>query len=153
MTPAAQQIFDFIEEFIPQYVNPHGIEFTLNADKSVYVVFAWDDKLQDRCLEFGITYYNKDFMTFLDDFRISSIQQLKALTKEKLWELYHKGKGEVYCSFGAYFNNSFELHFCSKENRIIAKSNEGQGHEVHETLKTPRQFMRYTYFCNVWKIN
>jgi hypothetical protein len=150
MTPAAQQIFDYMEAFVPQYNNPQGIEFTLFTDRSVYVVFAWDDKLEDRCLEFGISYYTKDFKTFLDDFSITTIQQLKALTKEKLWELYYKGVGEVYCSFGAYFSNSFELHFCSKENRIIAKSDEGGDHEVQEVLKTPRQFMQYTYSCNEW---
>jgi hypothetical protein len=149
MDTVALRIYDFIEAFEPQYINPHGVEFNLYPDKSVYVVFAWDDKHQDQCLEFGISYYNDDFNIFLSDLRISSIQQLKSLTKAKLWELYHTGKGEVHCSFGVYFNNSWELHFHSKENKIIASNEEGEGHEVHEPLKTPRQFMQYTYACNV----
>jgi hypothetical protein len=153
MEPVNQPIYDFMAAFVPQYINPHGVAFTLNSDKSVYVVFAWDDKLEDECLEFGIAYSNKDFNTFLKDFNISSIQQLKSLTKAKLWELYHTGKGEVYCSFGVYFNNSFELHFHSKGNTIIASNEEGEDHEVHELLRTPRQFMQYTYACNVWPID
>lgn len=153
MNPEAQQIFDFIDEFIPQYKNPNGVEFTLNCDKSIYVVFAWDDKHKDRCLEFGISYYNEDFKSFLSDFSISSIQQLKSLTREKLWELYYQGKGEVYCSFGTHFYNSFDLHFIRDEDRIIAKSDKGDSHEVHEILKTPRQFMQYTYTCNFMKMS
>ena len=148
MEPVALTIYDFIEAFQPQYINPHGVEFTLNPDSSVYVVFAWDDKHQDQCLEFGICYYNTNFETFLEHFRISSIQQLKSLTKAKLWDLYHTGNAEVFCSFGVHFNNSFQLHFHNKENRIIASNGKGEGHEVNEPLKTPRQFMQYTYACN-----
>jgi hypothetical protein len=151
MNPAAQQLFDFIDDFIPQYINPHGVEFTLNCDGSVYVAFAWDDKLEDKCLEFGITYYHEDFESFLNDFSISSLHQLKAVTMGKLWELYYQEKGEVYCSFGAYFYNNFELHFYRKGNRVIVKCDEDEGYEVHEILKTPRQFMQYTYACNAWK--
>jgi hypothetical protein len=148
MNTDSDQIYDFMEAFSPEYINPHGVAFTLNSDKSVYVVFAWDDQLEDQCLEFGISYYNQDFNTFLRDFSISTIQQLKSLSPANLWELFHNGKGEVFCSFGVYFNNSFELHFHNRENRIIASNEEGKSHEVHATLKTPRQFMQYTYACN-----
>jgi hypothetical protein len=151
MNPAAKQLFEFIDEFVPQYINPEGVEFTLHCDGSVYVNFAWDDKVENKCLEFGLSYYNEDFESFLNDFSITSLPQLKAVAKEKLWALYYKGKGEVYCSIGTYFYNSFELHFRRKENRIIAKNDEEEGYEVQEVLKTPRQFMQYTYACNAWK--
>jgi hypothetical protein len=149
MDTATLPIYNFIEAFQPQYINPHGVEFTLNADSSVYVVFAWDDKHQDQCLEFGICYSNTNFEAFLESFRITSIQQLKSLTKAKLWDLYHTGNAEVFCSFGVHFNNSFQLHFHNKEHRIIASNAAGEDHEVHEPLKTPRQFMQYTYARNV----
>jgi hypothetical protein len=145
MNTLTQQLYDYLETFLPQYSNPDGVDFALNPDDSIYVVFAWDDKLKDTCLEFGIAYYVNDFKTFVEDFKLTSLQQLKQVTRETLWELYNAGKGEVFCSFGLYFDNSSELHFRRRGSKLIAKNGLDESHEVHEILTTPRQFIQYAY--------
>lgn len=147
MNTEIQQIYDFMVVFDPSYINRHGVEFISHDDKSVYVHFKWDDLFEDRRLDFGISYSNEDFETFLSDFKISSIQQLKLLTRERLWEVYYQGKGEVYCIFAD--DPYFSLNFRRKNNRMVARNEKDKHHVVNEKLITPLQFMQYTYRSNL----
>jgi hypothetical protein len=143
MTRAGKYIYAFLENHFGIYDNPQGIQFIMNMDDSVFVVCPIKPP-PEPFAEFGLQYASETFDEFVNDFQFSGILALKRLTVDQLWDMYYKGKVELFCNIevNVIF---FELYFrMAKNNAMIVRDEDDREHVLAEVLTTPRQFLDYT---------
>ena len=141
---AGKYIYDFLEDHSGMYYNRKRIEFVVNNDDSVLVNYVITDPPQLDYIEFGLCYISNNFSEFMRDFGFTVTHELKALSPNRLWEMYYKGKAEIYCLLSVkmtYFALSFRL----AGNKMIVRDEYDNEYELDKILKTPKQFIKYTH--------
>ena len=144
MEKASTYILEFLYAHAGIYHNPQKIEVVLNYDDSVIVNYLIKDPPQAAYIEFGMCYENDNFNDFMRDFRIARPHELTALSPDHLWELYYKGKAEVYCLLAEKVVY-MALYFRLNGNKMIVHDDEDAAYKLDEILQTPKQFIEYTH--------
>jgi hypothetical protein len=143
MTRAERHIYTFLDDHLGLYDNPHGLEFCLNMDNSVFVITPLNPP-PEPYIDFGLLYPSNPFTTFMRDFKFKKSQELIALTPAHLWTMYQNGIVEIYCTLVARII-FYPLYFrLTKHNTMIVRDDNDREHEVREVFKHPMQFMEYT---------
>jgi hypothetical protein len=143
MTKAEKNIYAFLDDHLGIYDNPQGIEFIMNIDDSVFVIHSLDPPPEPYA-DFGLFYPSAAFITFVSDFQFTGSRALKTLTPEHLWDMYHKGKAEIYCTLVVKII-FYALYFrLTKHNTMIVRDDYDQEHEIGEVFTSPYQFLEYT---------
>ena len=143
MNRACKYIYDFLDDHLGIYDNQQGLEFVMNIDDTVFVVYDVKDPPLEAYIDFGLVYPSNTIVNFVRDFNFINTRQLKALSPGHLWEMYYKGKVEIYCTITVkviYFSLSFRL----QGNKMIVRDDEDKEYELGEILQTPKQFAEYT---------
>ena len=149
MTRAERNIYTFLDDHLGLYHNPHGLEFCMNMDDSVFVIHPLNPP-PEPWVDFGLLYNSSPFFTFMQDFKFHHSHELISLTPAHLWAMYYNGKAEIYCSIvvkiifhGLYFRRT-------KNNSMIVRDDHDKEHEVREVFHHANQFMEYTqnHFLN-----
>jgi hypothetical protein len=143
MNKASKHIYNFLDDHLGLYDNQQGIEFCMNVDDTVFVIYGIKDSPLEAYFDFGLLYPSNTFNNFMRDFRFAGTQQLKALTPAHLWEMYYKGKAEIYCTLVVKVI-FFALYFRREGNQMIVRNDNDIEYELGEILQTPRQFAEYT---------
>ncbi|HEX6432112.1 MAG TPA: hypothetical protein VF008_30685 [Niastella sp.] len=143
MEKASKYIYDFLDDNLGIYYNPQEIEFIVNNDDSVFVNHVIKDPLLEAYIEFGLFYASDNFNEFMRDFGFTSMRDLKALSPDRLWELYYKGQAEVYCILAVKVF-SFALYFRLAGNTMFVRDDRDAAYELGEILQTRRQFVEFT---------
>lgn len=143
MTRAERNIYLFLDDKLGLYDKPHGLEFCLNIDNSVFVIHPLHPP-PEPWFDFGLLYPCNPFNTFVQDFHFKKSQELIALTPAHLWNMYQNGKVEIYCTLvvkiifhALYFRRT-------KNNRMIVRDDHDNEHEIREVFTYPHQFATYT---------
>jgi hypothetical protein len=143
MTRAARHIYQFLDDYLGIYDNPQGIEFCMNNDNSVFVIYPLEPP-PEPCIDFGLLYPCNAFSRFVRDFQFAGTRGLKELTPENLRTMYQNGKVEIYCTICIqviYHALYFRL---TKKNTMIVRDDQDIEHEVGEVFLHPIQFVEYT---------
>ena len=143
MDKTSKYVYDFLDDHLGLYNNQQGIEFVVNNDDTVFVNYWIKDPSLEAHIEFGLFYSSESFNDFINDFRFAGTRALKALSPDRLWEMYNKGQAEVYCIV-AEKENFYMLYFRRTGNTMIVRDEHDNEYELEEILQTPRQFVEYT---------
>jgi hypothetical protein len=143
MSRASKYIYNFLDNYPCSYNNRQGIEFVVNVDDSVIVNYVMKDLPLSAYFEFGLCYTSNDFNDFMRDFDFTGTQQLKALSPDRLWELYYKGQAQFYCIFAGK-TVYIALYFRLAGNKMIVSDDHDNEYELGELLQTPSEFVTYT---------
>jgi hypothetical protein len=143
MTRAGRHIYAFLDDHLGIYDNPQGIEFVMNMDDSVFVICPIHPP-PEPYIDFGLIYPSQPFDEFVEDFQFSGTLAVKRLNADKLWNMYQKGKVEIYCTI-AIKVIFFALYFrIANDNTMIVRDDFDQEHVLGEVLTSPQQFLDYT---------
>lgn len=143
MTRAGKHIYAFLDDHLGIYDNPQGIEFCMNMDDSVFVIFPINPP-PEPWIDYGLLYPSNEFNKFVRDFQFAGSQSLKRLTPDDLWTMYRKGKAEIYCTIVVkviFYALYFRL---TRRNTMIVRDDYDNEHELGEVFQYPAQFMEYT---------
>lgn len=143
MNRASKSIYEFLDDHLGLYDNQAGIEFCMNIDETVFVIYGIKDPPLEEYVDFGLLYPSSEFSQFMRDFKFAGTQELIAMKPDKLWEMYHSGKAEVYCTIVVRVI-FFCLYFRRQGNKMIVRDEHDLEYELGEVLQTPRQFLEYT---------
>ena len=143
MSRASKYIYHFLDTHLGVYNNRNGVEFVVNNDDSVIVNHWIKDPPLEENIEFGLCYTSDNFNDFLSDFQFAGTQELKALTPNHLWKMYHKGQAAIYCLI-AEKGIFFALYFKLEGNTMTVQDDYDTAYELNEILQTPEQFTAYT---------
>src|SRR5688572_9899949 len=141
MNRVSRYIHNFLDDHPGMYINRQGVQFFVNNDGSVVVSYVIKD-LPDKYSLFGLIYTSNNFNDFIQDFEFAGTKQLKALSPDGLWEMYYKGKAEIYCSIKV--KAIYVLFFRREGNKMIVCDDHDAAYELGKVLKTPKQFVEYT---------
>jgi hypothetical protein len=142
MTRAARHIFEFLDDHLGIYDNPQGLEYCVNCDESVFVIYNM--QAPEEYFEFGLLYDSTPFSKFMRDFKFANLGEVKALGPDRLWEMYYAGKAEIFCTLCANIIFHALYYRLTKRNTMIVRDDYDQEFELEEVLTTPRQFLEYT---------
>ncbi|WP_207515613.1 hypothetical protein [Longitalea luteola] len=143
MTKAEKDIYAFLDDHLGIYDNPHGIEFIMNIDDSVFVIHALNPPPEPYA-DFGLLYPSAAFNIFVSDFQFANSRALTTLTPEQLWDMYYKGKAEIYCTLVVKII-FYALYFrLTKHNTMIVRDDYDHEHEIGEVFTSAHQFLEYT---------
>lgn len=143
MDKACKSIYEFLDDHLGLYDNQQGVEFCMNIDDSVFVIYGIKDPPLEEYIDFGLLYPSNAFSKFVRDFKFAGTKELKALTPDHLWEMYYNGKAEIYCTLVVKVI-FYSLYFRRKGNTMIVRDENDKEYELGEILQTPRQFAEYT---------
>lgn len=143
MTRAGRYIYKFLDNYLGIYDNPQGIEFCMNIDDSVFVIYPIDPA-PEPYVDFGLLYPSNDFNKFVRDFRFAGTKELKALTPAHLWTMYYDGKAEIYCTLVVKVIFHALYFRLTKHNTMIVRDDYDEEHEIGEVFRFPSQFLEYT---------
>jgi hypothetical protein len=115
----------------------------VNFDDSVIVNYVIKDLPLTEYFEFGLCYSSNDFYEFMRDFGFTGTQQLKALSPDRLWDMYYKGQAETYCIVGGKMVY-IALYFRRAGNKMIVCDDHDNQYELAEILQTPIEIVTYT---------
>jgi hypothetical protein len=149
MTKAGRHIYAFLDNYLGIYDNPQGIEFCMNLDDSVFVIYPVNPP-PEPWIDFGLLYPSNEFNKFVRDFHFAGARELKTMTPERLWGMYRKGKAEIYCTLCVQIIFHALYFRLTKKNTMIVRDDYDNEHEIGEVLQSPLQFMEYTqnHFLN-----
>ncbi|WP_205509889.1 hypothetical protein [Longitalea arenae] len=143
MTRAEKDIYAFLDDHLGIYDNPHGIEFIMNMDDSVFVIHGLNPPPEPYA-DFGLLYPSAAFNTFVKDFKFANSRALATLTPGHLWQMYYEGKAEIYCTLVVKII-FYALYFrLTGHNTMIVRDENDQEHEIGEVFTSPHQFLEYT---------
>lgn len=143
MTRAERNIYLFLDDHLGLYDNPHGLEFCMNIDDSVFVIHPINPP-PEPWVDFGLLYPSNSFPRFMQDFHFKKPHELISLTPEHLWAMYKNGKAEIYCTIVVKII-FYALYFrLTKNNTMIVRDDYDNEHEVGEVFTSAHQFMEYT---------
>jgi hypothetical protein len=143
MTRAGKHIYTLLDDHMGIYDNPQGIEFIMNMDDTVFVVYPINPP-PEPYVDFGLMYPSQPFNKFVDDFKFSGTRALITMGANKLWALYNAGKAEIYCTIVVkviFYALYFRL---TKNNKMIIRDDHDREHELGMVLTSPQQFLEYT---------
>ncbi len=143
MSRASKYIYNFLDDHLGLYDNQQGIEFCMNIDDSIFVIYGIKDPPLEEYIDFGLLYPSNTFNNFMRDFGFAGTQQLKALSPERLWEMYYTGKAEIYCTIVVKVI-FYALYFRREGTKMIVRDDYDKEYELGEILQTPMQFAEYT---------
>lgn len=141
MTKIESTVRDFMENQMGIYVNLRGVEITTNLDFSVCLAIDLEEEANED-ISVGLMYLCNTLHEFVKVFKIESLEQVKSIARKELLELYRQGKAYMYCTIDGYV--SFTLYFHKQGDKLVAKNEDDEAHEVTELLEAPQQFMDYT---------
>ena len=143
MTRAGKYIYAFLDNHLGLYDNPHGLQFLMNNDESVYINCPINPPPEPYA-EFGLLYASQSFDEFINDFQFTGTLGLKRLTAQQLWDMYYKGKVEVCCGIMVKII-SYTLYFrIANNNTMIVRDDYDREHILGEVFTYPQQFLEYT---------
>lgn len=144
LNKAGKDIYNFLDDEGVTYNNKQHIEFIVHIDDAVTVNYVIKDpQLVVEYIDFGLCYDSDTFSNFMHDFGFSNLRALKALSPDRLWEMYYKGQAEFFCIFEVK-KIYLELYFRLRDNKMIVHDDHNNEYELGEILQTPRQFVEYT---------
>jgi hypothetical protein len=143
MTRAERNIYTFLDDHLGLYDNPHGLEFCMNVDDSVFVIHPLNPP-PEPWADFGLLYNSTPFFTFMQDFKFHNSQELISLTPAHLWSMYYNGKAEIYCSIVVKIIFHALYFRLTKNNTMIVRDDHDNEHEIGEVFHHPHQFLDYT---------
>lgn len=143
LNKAGKRIYDFLDDHIGIYHNQQEIEFIVHIDNSVSVAYAIKDPPLSANINLGLCYDSNSFSNFMYDFQFTGTRALKALSPDRLWEMYYKGQAEIYCIFEMK-KIYFALYFKLNGNTMVVHDDYDNEYELGEILQMPRQFAAYT---------
>jgi hypothetical protein len=132
-----------MDDHLGIYDNQHGLEFVMNIDDSVFVIYGIKDPPLEEYVDFGLLYPSNTFTNFMRDFRFAGPRELEALPPDRLWEMYYNGKAEIYCTIVVKVI-FFALYFRRQGDIMIVRDDDEKEYELGEILQWPRQFLEYT---------
>jgi hypothetical protein len=142
MTRAERNIYSFLDNHLGLYDNPHGLEFCMNIDDSVFVVHPLSPP--EPWIDFGLLYPSAPFLTFMRDFRFKNSHDLVSLTPARLWAMYRQGQAEIYCTIVVKIIFHALYFRLTENNKMIVRDDHDNEHEIGEVLTSPNQFLEYT---------
>jgi hypothetical protein len=143
MIMAKRHVYYFLaDNAAPQYVNPQKVGFILNPDESVMVSYGIEDR-PEKDIELVLRYTSDSFNDFIREFQLAGVQDLQAISPDRLQELYYKGQAEFNCIFEVKLFY-FSLRFRLQGNKMIVCDDNDNTYELDEILETPGQIMEYT---------
>lgn len=143
MTRAGKYIYNFLDDHLGIYDNPQGIEFVMNIDDSVFVVYPINPP-PEPYVDFGLMYPSQTLDEFVTDFQFTGTLGLKRLTPEQLWNMYQRGKVEIYCTIAVKVIFHALYFRMGGNNTMIVRDDYDQEHVLGEVLTSPYQFLEYT---------
>lgn len=143
MTRAGRHIYEFMDDHLGIYDNPQGIEFCMNTDDSIFVIYNFNPPPEEY-VDFGLLYNSTPFSKFLRDFKFAGTKEVKALSPEHLWKMYYAGKVEIFCTLCVNVIFHALYYRISRRNTMIVRDDYDNRIELPEVLTTPRQFVEFT---------
>jgi hypothetical protein len=143
MTRAERNIYSFLDDHLGLYDNPHGLEFCMNIDDSVFVIHPLNPP-PEPWVDFGLLYPSNPFSTFMQDFKFKKSQELIALTPAHLKAMYEEGLVEIYCTIVVKILFHALYFRLTKNNTMIVRDDYDHEHEVGVVFTYPHQFLEYT---------
>lgn len=126
------------------YVNDNGVEIAL-LKGAVCVTALWPEEQVDKNVSLAIMKMNESFIEFALNFglEVNVKEAIEKINVATLLNLYLAGTCTICCSIEG-VHATPGLDFYKQDNRIVAKDDAENQHEVTEELKTPRDFIDYT---------
>ena len=136
-----KEVQDFMENQMGIYVNLRDVEITTHLDFSVCLAVDFEEEV-DEDISVGLMYVCDTLQEFVTVFNIEALGQITKIARSDLLKLYGLGKAYMYCTIDGY--ESFSLYFLKQGDKMIAKNEEDEVHEVVKLLETPQELMEYT---------
>lgn len=126
------------------YDNPNDVEVIWLGDYEVYACAPWPgiDTGKNISLEVGVE--AESYAAFAEVFGIKNKVQkiIDEITPEQLVSLYEEGTAEVFCQVEN--NAAGSLEFKKENNKLFARDDADNVHEVKQPLEKPEHFIDYT---------
>jgi hypothetical protein len=142
MNPLVFAIDDFLVNRHGIYCNPYLVEFGRSINL-LSLDFSITTKRDSVYLEVCLCYTAGNIENLIDDFKITRLNDLDAISPEKLWEQFYKGTGVIDCYLGQELNSPV-LEFRYMGDRLIAMNDDEVKYAVSEQLNTSEDFINYT---------
>lgn len=142
MNTIEQEVYDFMENHLGIYDNPHDIEIAMDSN-SISLESRWPGQDAKGDMYVGLWFESETIAEFIQIFGITSVACMNTITPFVMLNLYQKGLTEIYCCIDTSLT-FYSLYFNKQNDMVLAKNDEGLMNEVTEDLETPEQFMQYT---------
>jgi len=135
-------LIEFLEDQLPTFRNPSGVQLYLNTDSSLYLCADYPgiEKSPDFNLELVQEF--KSLKNFLTVMGLLQIEQLLKLTPEDLLGLYDRGKMNILCSLEGEID--WEMTFGKYKKNLWARDVHEKTHQVKTTISQAEHFIDYT---------
>jgi len=135
-----QTLFEFLDDQLPTYYNPLGVQIYLNTDSTLIVCSDFPGVGESDTISVEIFQLVKSFQRLKSLLKISKPEQLEKLSPIDLLALYEQGRMKVICMLDGFR----EMHFLKDNGTIYAKNHLQDIHKVEVPLNTADDFIKYT---------
>lgn len=143
MKAITRAVYDFMDQRLGIYVNPHQVEILLDEEDAISVSCHWPGDPVQEPFFIELEYDSATIEEFVTVFGITTLRHIGAITPAILMELYRKGQVVIFSAISTppFF---YSLHFRKQHNTITATAANKVAYAVTGLLETPRDFMTYT---------
>jgi len=139
---AQQTLSEFLEDRLPVYYNPAGVDFYLNADGSLFICADYPGIEQKDDIFLELFQEVKTVDALMSLLHMSRAEHIDRVTPEDLIRLYDQGKINIVCTLEGVLER--ELSFRKHKNNIWARNTREEIHQVTKHLQKPEDFITYT---------
>ena len=141
-----QTLFEFLDDQLPTYYNPLGVQIYMNTDSSLMVCADYPGVPESDTISVEFFQLVNTFAELTALLKIRRTEQLLKLSPLDLLALYERGRMKVICIL----DGTRELHFVKYKDSIYAKGIDSKIHKVKVPLHTAEDFINYTsqYYLN-----
>lgn len=136
-----QSLLDFLEDQLPTYNNPNGVQVYLNTDSSLFICCNYPDFKQLNNISIELFQEVKSLKALINLLNISLPEQISNITPTHLLNLYNSGCMNIACTQDLM---DLSIHFRRYKNKVRAKDMAGRTHQVNTQLDKADDFITYT---------
>lgn len=136
-----QSLLDYLEDQLPTYHNPNGVQVYLNTDSTLFICADYPDFKQLNNISIELFQEVKSLKTLINLLNISLPEQISNITPAHLLNLYNFGCMNIVCTQELM---DLSIHFRRYKNKVRAKDRTGRTHQVKAHLDKAEDFITYT---------
>jgi hypothetical protein len=138
----ADKILWFLDDYITEYINPHGISISVYDDNGFVVACSLEESEISYYEAVEIFFQCQELKDLITTFHITSVKDLGKIKRHDLLELYQQGKAAMFCDIGD--ENIDSLYYTRHGETIYISSNDEQVGISKKDLTTAREFIEET---------
>jgi hypothetical protein len=138
----ADKVAWFLDDYITEYINPHGISISMYDDHGFVVACSLEEAPISYYEAVEILFQCEELKDLITTFNITSVKDLGKIKRQDLLALYQQGKASMFCDIGD--ENVDSLFYTRRGETIYISADDEQVGIAKNNLTTAREFIEET---------